>query len=241
MKVKTVLSPAEIALLPEHDLAQACCLVIDVLRATSSITTALAHRASAVLPVASIEKAEMQAQQADSNGGRILLGGERHGDRISGFDLGNSPEEYTECQGYRIVTTTTNGTVAFTACSHAKHVAAACLLNLQAVADFVTSLQPQQLYLICAGTFDRVALEDVYMTGALINLLELSNVGDDASLIAKSVFERWPNDPLSALQNSENGRALEAAGRANDVSFAAQISLYQVVPRRGADGWLRAG
>src|ERR1039458_3507907 len=110
----------------------------------------------------------------------ILLGGERDGVRIradqtSGidFDLGNSPREYTpeKVRGKMIVSTTTNGTRALRACTGAQTVLAASFLNLTATAQFIRRLQPAQIVLVCAGTRENTALEDVLAAGALCELL----------------------------------------------------------------------
>src|SRR4051794_28316015 len=108
MTIDAVLTPAEIALLPETDLGDATCVVFDVLRATSSMLTALAGGAKEIIPVRTIE----EARAARKIHPHALLGGERHGERIEGFDLGNSPFEYRELPGRSIISTTTNGTVA---------------------------------------------------------------------------------------------------------------------------------
>src|SRR6187549_1935392 len=109
MHIDAVLTPADIALLPQRDLAGVTCVVFDVLRATSSMITGLAHGATEIHPVCTIEEALALRQQLPD----AVLGGERQGDPIPGFDVGNSPLEYRESMaGRKIITTTTNGTVA---------------------------------------------------------------------------------------------------------------------------------
>src|SRR6185295_6978290 len=115
MKIDVALNPAEIARLPQRQLAGTTCIVFDVLRATSSMITALGHGASEIYPVTSIDEAlELRKEHP-----RAILAGERHGERIDGFDIGNSPFEYQTLHGARIISTTTNGTVALRACEHA--------------------------------------------------------------------------------------------------------------------------
>src|SRR5258706_15449923 len=102
MRIDAVLSPPEIDLLPERDLSNATAVVFDVLRATSSMIIAFAHGAAEIIPARTIEEAlSLKARMPDAK-----LGGERHGDRIEGFDLGNSPLEYRDVRGARIITTT---------------------------------------------------------------------------------------------------------------------------------------
>ncbi len=139
MHIDVVLHPAEIAQLPARDLSATTCVVFDVLRATSSIITALAHGAAEIYPVCTIDEARaLKASLADA-----VLGGERQGDMIPGFDIGNSPREYTDLTNRRIVTTTTNGTVALRACERAERVLVGALLNLGAVAAELLASAPR--------------------------------------------------------------------------------------------------
>ena len=134
MNLSVTFTPAEFETLRQQDLSGTVCVVFDVLRATSTIVTALARGAESVLPVGSIE----EALRCRADDPCVLLAGERNGLRISAsdtgsvdFDLGNSPLEYTAAvvRGRRIVTTTTNGTRAFAACRGARHIFAASFLN----------------------------------------------------------------------------------------------------------------
>ncbi len=176
MKIEAVLSPAELPALAKRDLREVVCVVFDVLRATSTIVTALHNGAKAVIPVAEISEAlAFRREHPD-----VLLGGERDGVRIRAaqtggidFDLGNSPREYTpeKVRGKTIVSTTTNGTRALRACAGAKTVLAASFLNLATTAKFVWKLCPAEVLLVCAGTGENVATEDVLAAGALAEML----------------------------------------------------------------------
>jgi 2-phosphosulfolactate phosphatase len=176
MKIDAILSPAELPALADRDLRDATCVVFDVLRATSTFVTALHHGAKAIVPVSEIAEAlALRQKQPD-----VLLGGERDGVRIRAdqtggidFDLGNSPREYTpeKVRGKTIVSTTTNGTRALRACTGAQTVLAASFLNLTATAQFIRRLQPAQIVLVCAGTRENTALEDVLAAGALCEML----------------------------------------------------------------------
>lgn len=241
MTIETILTPAEISLLDQRDLSDAYCVVFDVLRATSSIVTAMAHGAEAVLPVSEVSEAVAAAKWERTKHGdtrRILLAGERGGDRIEGFDLGNSPSEFTDCADCRIVTTTTNGTVALRACRGGARVVAGSLLNLAAVTADIRSVAPQRLFLVCAGTHERVALEDVYAAGRLLTHLDMDAGGDDASALALSAAQRFGDDAISALGHAENGRALRAAHRSDDILWAARESIYACLPTMQTHGWL---
>ena len=150
MKIEAILTPAELPALAKRDLRETLCVVFDVLRATSTIVTALHNGAKAIIPVGEIsealafKKAKSGKRKADT----ILLGGERDGVRIraaqtggTDFDLGNSPRECTPetVRGKTIVSTTTNGTRALRACAGAKTVLVGSFLNLAATAEFIKS------------------------------------------------------------------------------------------------------
>jgi 2-phosphosulfolactate phosphatase len=179
MKIETILTPAELPALAQRDLRATACVVFDVLRATSTFVTALHHGAQAIIPVSEIAEAlafrKSKVQSPKSK--VILLGGERNGVRISAngidFDFGNSPREYTteKVRGKTIVSTTTNGTRALRACVGAKIILASSFLNLAATANFLNQRQPEEILLICAGTGEGVALEDVLAAGALAEIL----------------------------------------------------------------------
>jgi len=176
MKIDAILSPAELPALAKCDLRDATCVVFDVLRATSTFVTALHNGAKAVIPIAEISEALAIRQKQPG----VLLGGERDGVRIRAaqtggvdFDLGNSPREYTpeKVRGKTIVSTTTNGTRALRACAGAQTVLAASFLNLTATAQFIRRIQPAQIVLVCAGTRENIATEDVLAAGALGEML----------------------------------------------------------------------
>ena len=177
MKIDATLSPAELPALGGRDLRGTVCVVFDVLRATSTFVTALHNGAKAVIPVAEIAEALALRQKQPG----VLLGGERDGVKIRAgqtgggdFDLGNSPREYMPemVRGKTIVSTTTNGTRALRACAGAKTVLAASFLNLTATAQFIRQLQPAQILLVCAGTRENMADEDVLAAGALCEILD---------------------------------------------------------------------
>jgi len=172
--LEVLFAPAEFAALEQRDLSGTECVVFDVLRATSSMVTALANGASAIVPVAEIPEA-LKFRASDT---RILLAGERDGLRIksdltggAAFDLGNSPREFTreKVNDKTIAMTTTNGTRALRACTRAKTVLAASFLNLRATADCVADAR--ELILVCSGTLDQTAYEDVLAAGAMCDLL----------------------------------------------------------------------
>jgi 2-phosphosulfolactate phosphatase len=223
MHIDVALNPAEIALLPTRDLSETTCVVFDILRATSSMVTALAHGVQEIYPVCTIEEAHaMKSKMPD-----VVLGGERKGDRIPGFDIGNSPGEYQNLQGRRIVTTTTNGTVALRACERAQRVLVGALLNQEALARMIRTSVPENLLLVCAGTFETFALEDAYAAGRLIAEFSGATRSDAAQTVAAMAAHY--SQPLEALRTARNGQALTTTRRGADVEWCAQVSRFNIV------------
>lgn len=265
MKIDAILSPAELPALAKRDLRDATCVVFDVLRATSTFVAALHSGAKAIVPVSEIAEAlALRQKQPD-----ILLGGERDGMRIragqtSGidFDLGNSPREYTpeKVRDKTIVSTTTNGTRALRACAGASTILAASFLNLTATAQFIRRLQPAQIVLVCAGTRENTALEDVLAAGALGELLSdhlgipdapltpsLSPFGrgegvrlNDSAETALGAWRKAKSNLFAAVSDAENARRLLAVPElAGDVAFCLRQDVYNLIAVLGKDGAIR--
>jgi len=243
MKIDTLLTPAELPALAGRDLSDTACVVFDVLRATSTFVTALHRGAAAIIPVREIAEAvACRRQQPD-----VLLAGERDGVRIGAaqsggidFDFGNSPREFTadKVRGKTIVSTTTNGTRALRACAGGKMILAGSLLNLSATAKFLNKLQPEEVLLVCAGTAESTALEDVLAAGALAELLadELT----DSAEVARQTFLRLKSDLGSAIAGSRNGRRLCGIPELQaDVPFCSQRDVFNLVALMDAEGALR--
>lgn len=243
MKIDAVLSPLELPSLAARDLSGTACVVFDVLRATSTFVTALHHGAREIIPTAEIAEAvDLRRQRPD-----VLLAGERNGVRIhaaqSGgvdFDFGNSPREFTpdKVRDKTIISTTTNGTCALRACARANLILAASFLNLSATAKFLTESQPVEIRLICAGTFDSVALEDVLAAGALADLL--AGEFSDPAKIARQTFQRMKSDLPSAIASSRNGQRLLGIPELRaDVTFCSQRDVFNLVAKMGPDGSIK--
>lgn len=230
-------TPADFSILPKRDLSSSVCVVFDVLRATTSMVTALSNGATAILPVSEIPEAIAMAKQ---NPG-ALLAGERDGLRIRAaqtgsvdFDLGNSPREFTaeRVRGKKIVMTTTNGTRALQSCKHASRVFASSFLNLAATADAVRQIAPKNLIVICAGTFEEAAYEDTLAAGAICDLVwnTFEPGATDAARIARQIYGNGKGNLLKAFENSRNARRL--LGRhelSQDVAFCAQKDTVTLV------------
>ncbi len=197
-------------------------VVIDVLRATSTITHALTSGYERVLVAGSI------AQALELNADGRVLAGERECERPPGFDLGNSPQDMTTPGGVEVVLATTNGAPAIVAAAAVSdEVLVACLLNLDAVVTALAS-RTGDVLLVCAGTGGKITLEDVYVAGRVAAALdgERTDAARIAEVLAGS-FER----PLAALQASAGAAGIRAAGLDSDIDFCAQESISVVVPR----------
>lgn len=245
MKIETILSPAELPALANRDLRGTACVVFDILRATSTFVTALHNGAAAIIPVSEISETVALRQQRPE----VLLAGERNGVRISAaltgsinFEFGNSPREFRpeKVRGKTIVSTTTNGTRALRACAGAKIVLASSFLNLAATAKFLNQAQPEEILLVCAGTGEDVALEDVLAAGALIGLL--AGEFSDATEIAARTYVSARTELAAVLASSQNALRLLAIPELRaDVAFCSQRDVFNVVAEMKTDGALRRG
>lgn len=222
--IDVALSPAEINQLKEADLQEKTVVVFDVLRATSSMITGLAHGVAGFFPVKTVEAARERKKREPDR----LLAGERHGVPPPGFDLGNSPSEFKNVRDRQIIITTTNGTAALEQVRNAKTVLVGALMNVAALADFIRSNSPQHLLLVCAGTGDRFSLEDAVGAGALLASLKRNDFSDAASMV-HALFSQVGDNLEASLRHSHNGRALLALGKANDVRDCGQLSIYDTV------------
>jgi 2-phosphosulfolactate phosphatase len=249
MKTLDVLyTPADFMALKSRPLDDTLCVVFDVFRATSSMVTALANGAEAILPVGEIAEALAIKQENP----KVLLAGERDGVRIRAaltggidFDLGNSPREFTKekVTGRTIVMTTTNGTRALRSCAHAKTVLAGSFLNLRATAALVSRASAENLLLICSGTYEQSAYEDVLGAGALCDLLwmtiEPSGVSDSAKM-ARQLQADAKNNLLAAASQSRNGLRLSGIpDLRDDVAFCVQRDLFHFAAALNREGMIK--
>jgi 2-phosphosulfolactate phosphatase len=242
-------APAEYERMERRDLRNTFCVVFDVLRATSTMVTALGNGAAGILPVAEIDEA-LNIRQSRPE---VLLAGERDGVRIlghltggTGFDLGNSPREFNaDCvSGRTIAMTTTNGTRALRACAPAAAVLLGSFLNLRATAEFIEQQHPPHLLLVGSGTLDQAAYEDVLGAGALCDLLWAKyghGAVADSALIARRLFRLEQDDLLAAVAQSRNGRRLMAhPDLRDDVAYCIQRDRFSLVATMAADGLVRS-
>ena len=206
-------------------------VVVDILRATTTITHALANGAECVIPCGTVE--EVVEVRSDRPAGTCLLGGERGGVRIDGFDLSNSPADYASSvvRGKSIGFTTTNGTRALIRSEKADDVLIGAFVNLSAVADRLrTSGLP--IHIVCAGTNGQITGEDVLFAGALVEqLVDSCAEGFDTTDSSQMAFNHWRQESgngssealEAALRRSRGGRNLIELGYDCDIATAAKI------------------
>ena len=203
-------------------------IAIDVFRATTTITTAIAHGAACVVPVTTPEEAmAVKASRFPS----ALLGGERNSVLIEGFDLGNSPREYTRevVSGRTIVFTTTNGTRLLRAVEDGLAVLIGALINVDAVCG-VALERDSDVLVACAGSHGRVTMEDVLCAGACVGRLRDGfGAVDAASKAALLLWERFGGDASGELGACEHGAGLVDIGLSADLPFATELNRTGVV------------
>ncbi|MFS8859099.1 2-phosphosulfolactate phosphatase family protein [Synechococcus sp. H60.4] len=220
----------------------ACAVAIDVLRATTTIATALAAGAEAVQVFAHLQ----QLQEASQNwpAGKRLLAGERGGKAVAGFDLGNSPREYTpeRVRDKRIFMSTTNGTRTLQRLEGIPVVITAALVNVGAVVEFLRRGAFAEVWLVGSGWEGAFALEDTACAGAILHRLGCSweQLGNDEAVAALALYQTWQDDLLGLLRRSSHGQRLLAISPENDsdLAYCAALDQLLVVPRQVQPGVL---
>ncbi|HVA45307.1 MAG TPA: 2-phosphosulfolactate phosphatase [Pirellulales bacterium] len=233
------------------ELEGAAVVVIDVLRATTVITHALAAGAREVVPCLEVDDALRVASALPK--GRAVLGGERGGLKIEGFDLGNSPNEFTHATigGKTLVFTTTNGTRAMMHCQRARRVLIGAFVNASAVVQALAD--EEKVHLLCAGTRGAVTREDVLLAGLIADrLLDLPGAAEtcreinDELLIARTCWQAFAagrqipdlaSDLAATLRFTQGGRNLTKIGLEHDIDAAACIDRFSIVPELDARQW----
>lgn len=233
------------SLVTEEELAGKTVVVIDVLRASTTIAYALDAGAREIFPCEEIEEAQRIADGLPP--GEVVLGGERGGLPIEGFDLGNSPREYTPevVSGKSVVFTTTNGTRAMRHCRQAARVLIGSFANATAICEQL--LTENEIHIVCAGTRGQYSRDDILMAGLLVERLERTGAGRyEMNVQAVTAKENWtssfavpyvigaePMDPevlAAELCRSEAGRTLTAIGQDHDILIASLVDCFSQVP-----------
>jgi 2-phosphosulfolactate phosphatase len=214
MRCHVAFTPAEAASAPLG-------IVVDVMRATSTIAQALASGYRRVLCCSEIEDAlALREELGDS----AITGGEREAKRIEAFDAGASPREFLEPRAETLILSTTNGTRAIvTAASSCSHVVLGALLNLAAIARFARE-RAEDAVVLCAAYKDAFAIDDAYCAGRIVGLLEAEQT--DAAVAAGVIAERYPR-----AIDGINARTYGPPGLEDDIAWCSQESVLDVVPR----------
>jgi 2-phosphosulfolactate phosphatase len=221
------------SMIPPGALRGGLAVVIDVLRATTSMIHALASGAESVRPVGEIDEAFPLA--ATFPAGRVILGGERLGLPIDGFDLGNSPSSYNDasCRGKTLIMTTTNGTRAILASLDAERVFIASFPNVSATLGAIVA-DHRPVHLICSGTDGRISLEDATLAGSLASSLLAQGYrsGNDEAEIAAGLWVGASNGGeslVNQLSRGRGGRRVRSIGLAADLEDAATVDRFPIV------------
>ncbi|HZJ57362.1 MAG TPA: 2-phosphosulfolactate phosphatase [Clostridia bacterium] len=225
----------------DRDIKDRIVVVIDVLRATSTIITALYNGCKEIIPTADIEDAVNISKNYEKD--TFILGGERNAVKIEGFHLSNSPCEYSreQVENKTVLITTTNGTKAITRAVDAKEVVLASFINISAVYEYAAAVG-KDISIICAGTLGRFSADDVLVAGALIRGLEnrgLSLELDDLGMVAKNMYDSSKDDLHGALSNTLHYSILKNLGLQGDLDDCLTLDTAPIVPIY-SDGIVRA-
>ncbi|NOZ60615.1 MAG: 2-phosphosulfolactate phosphatase [Calditrichaeota bacterium] len=210
-------------------------VVVDVLRATTTMVTAFANGCSEIIPVAEVEQALQQAKNYRAN--EVLLGGERNEQALPGFDLSNSPLEYTTdaVKNKTIVMTTTNGSQLFALAEIPTETIVCSFLNVSAVARYLQK-KGNDVVFLCAGKYGEFGLEDVVCGGMTISKIVAETREkfqmNDGAIAAYRLYQSYDKKISHMLAETNHGKRLIEIGRGADLDFAAQVDAYQIVP-----GW----
>ena len=222
-KIEVCLSPQLIHL---FDLKGKIVVVTDILRATSCMTTGIAHGVAQIKPVATLDECKELKKEG------YFTAAERNGAKVEGFDIGNSPYSYMEEKfaGKKIATTTTNGTLAITKSTEADEIIIGSFLNLSTVADYLINTG-KGVVIHCAGWKGNYSLEDTLFAGALFEKLSKDfEGGDDATSSALSIYSAAKQNLLDTVLSSSHAKRLEKHDIRKDIELCCAIDKYNVLP-----------
>lgn len=225
MNIEVFLTPTTVQ---DEDVKQTVAVVVDVLRSSSTIISALNARARAVIPVADTEEGGKIASNLDPS--TYVLGGERNGTKIEGYQLGSSPHEYTEegVADKTVIFNTSNGARALEKAKAAEHVVISSLLNARRVADFIRD-QAKDVVFICAGHRNRISLDDILCVGLILDHVweeQMPARLTDATYVAYTTYQRSRNRLKAAIHNCTHAAELND----EDVSFCMRLNALPVLP-----------
>jgi 2-phosphosulfolactate phosphatase len=224
-----------------------CAIVVDVLRATSTIATVLASGGEAVQAFSDLD--QLMAVSENWPAEKRLRAGERGGAKVAGFELGNSPLDCTRelVQGRRLFISTTNGTRALQRIQDSPIVLAAALINRAAVVKFLLEKQPETVWIVGSGWEGSFSLEDTVCAGAIAHgVLQKSELspdelaGNDEVISAIALYSQWQNDLLGLFHHASHGKRLLRLASDEDLKYCAQTDILDVLPIQQEPGLLKS-
>lgn len=229
MKVDVIVSADHIK---EEYLANKVVVVIDMLRATSVITTALSKGAKRVIPILTVEEAFKMKEELKKKNVDVLLGGERKALKIEGFDFTNSPLEYIEkrVKDKTIILSTTNGTRAINLSLKAKKIYIGAMINAKALIDVIKD-EKEDIVFINSGTNGEFTMDDFICSGYMISLLNEKTSIDlsDIAKTAKLIYET--NDVLDYIKEARHYGVLKSLNLEEDLYYCCKKDIIEIVPR----------
>lgn len=232
--VRVCISPALYELYRQQD---GITVVVDILRATSAICTALQNGVNEVIPVASVHDAKMYSSDED-----VRIAAERGGEVVEGFVYGNSPLSYInnpDIVGKTLVLTTTNGTQAIEAARNDGELVVGAFCNLDVLSAWLIE-QKMDVMILCSGWKNRLNLEDTLFAGALVDILLRNgfsyDIDSDAAITAQVIYQTGKNDMLKFLENSSHRNRLKNLHLEKDVEYCLTPNTCKVVPKLTGSG-----
>ncbi len=241
MKISVYHTPEEVP----ADKLPACAIAIDVLRATTTMAAAFKAGAEAIQVFSDLDDLLTTSESWPAE--HRIRAGERGGQRVAGFDLGNSPLDHApdQTQGKRLFMSTTNGTRCLQRIQSAPLVITAALTTRQAVVDYMLEKQPDTVWLVGSGWEGDYALEDTVCAGAIIQgVIDKTDLdypdimGNDAAIAALSLYSQWHTQLKTLLHHASHGQRLISKNNTADVDYCAQLDTLNVVPIQQSPGVL---
>lgn len=210
-------------------------VVIDIIRATSTIAAALYYGVQKMIPVETVEEANTYLEKG------FIVAGERDGYKIPHFHHGNSPFEFMgeDVNGKTIIHTTTNGTRCVLMSKGAKNIVAGSFVNQDAIIDWIRN-ENRDTILFCAGWKDHYVMDDALFAGAVVReLADDFKIIDDAALSAKLLYRHVRENMLRTIKQATHFKRLQRIGIENDIKFCMSNPQFDVVPIFDGEGFVR--
>jgi 2-phosphosulfolactate phosphatase len=220
-------------------------VAVDVLRVSTTIATAVENGASSIYPTFTVQEAFDRRKELIENGippNDILLGGERESLLIPGFDMGNSPLEYSKdkINGKILILSSTNGTKAIKRSGNAFRIITGCIRNAGAVAEYLTSADRDVVFYL-SGRIGEFSLEDAVGAGVIIGKIQAPEtaVYSDSALVCMDSAEKYSSDLVGMFKKTFHGKYLESLGLGRDLEFCAEMDRSSVVPVVSGDALIK--